>query len=317
MRMTNLATARSDCAFLDDVLTGLSGPVKSLPAKYFYDAEGSRLFEEICELPEYYLTRTEIALLSRVAPEIAQHIPRGAALVELGSGASLKTRLVLDAAPHLGAYVPVDISESALSQAAAALSRDYPDLAVVPVAADFTRPLTLPASVRALPLVGFFPGSTIGNFTPDEAVTLLAQARAMLGPKAAFLIGADLVKPIETLLRAYDDERGVTAAFNRNLLHRINRDLDGDFDPDSFKHRALWNSRESRIEMHLVSERNQTVSVGGERLSFSEGQSIHTENSYKFTPTTIAEIAGNAGWEIETSWISDQQPYGMFLLRSL
>src|SRR5579859_3935159 len=149
MRMTNLAKARSDCAFLDDVLTGLSGPVKTLPAKYFYDAEGSRLFEEICELPEYYLTRTEVALLAKVAPEIARHIPKGAALVEPGSGASLKTRLVLDAAPHLGAYVPIDISESALTQAVAALSRDYPELAVVPVAADFTRPLTLPPAIRA------------------------------------------------------------------------------------------------------------------------------------------------------------------------
>lgn len=316
MQTTNLAEARINRAFLDDVLTGLSGPVKSLPAKYFYDAEGSRLFEEICELPEYYLTRTEIELLSRVAPEIAQHIPAGAALVEPGSGASLKTRLVLDAAPHLGAYVPIDISESALTQAVAALSRDYPDLAVIPVAADFTRPLTLPDAVRARPLVGFFPGSTIGNFTPDEATALLAQVRAMLGPDAAFLVGADLVKPIETLIRAYDDEQGVTAAFNRNLLHRINRDLDGDFDPDSFRHRALWNARESRIEMHLISARNQYVRVGGEKLAFAEGQSIHTENSYKFTPAMFAGIAERAGWAIEISWVSDQQPFAMFLLRS-
>lgn len=315
MQTSNLAEARSDCAFLDDVLTGLSGPVKSLPAKYFYDAEGSRLFEEICELPEYYLTRTEIALLSRVAPEIARHIPAGAALVEPGSGASLKTRLVLDAAPHLGAYVPIDISESALTQAVAALSRDYPDLAVIPVAADFTRPLTLPEAVRARPLVGFFPGSTIGNFTPDEATALLAQVRLMLGPDAAFLVGADLIKPVETLIRAYDDEQGVTAAFNRNLLHRINRDLDGDFDPDSFRHRALWNARESRIEMHLISARNQYVRVGGERLAFAEGQSIHTENSYKFTPEMFARIAERAGWSVETSWVSDQQPFALFLLR--
>ena len=316
MRTTNLAKVSGDCAFLDDVLTGLSGPVKSLPAKYFYDAEGSRLFEEICDLPEYYLTRTEIALLTKVAPEIALYIPAGAALVEFGSGASLKTRLVLDAAPHLGAYVPIDISESALTQAVAALARDYPDLAVTPVAADFTRPLNLPEAIRARPLVGFFPGSTIGNFTPDEAAALLAQARAMLGPDAAFLVGADLVKSVETLIRAYDDEQGVTAAFNRNLLYRINRDLDGDFDPSAFKHRALWNSRESRIEMHLVSARSQYVSVGGERLSFAEGQSIHTENSYKFTETMIADIAGRAGWCVETSWISDAQPFGIFLLRS-
>ncbi|HMA50806.1 MAG TPA: L-histidine N(alpha)-methyltransferase [Magnetospirillaceae bacterium] len=315
MWMTNLAEARSGCAFLEDVLSGLSGPVKSLPAKYFYDAEGSRLFEEICELPEYYLTRTEIALLTEVAPEIARHIPKGAALVEPGSGASLKTRLVLDAAPHLSAYVPIDISESALTQASAALTRDYPDLSVIPVAADFTLPLTLPAAVRALPLVGFFPGSTIGNFTPDEATALLSQARAMLGPNAAFLVGADLVKPVETLIRAYDDEQGVTAAFNRNLLYRINRELEGDFDPDSFTHRALWNARESRIEMHLISARNQHVRVGGERIFFAEGRSIHTENSYKFTEAMFADIAGRAGWRVETSWVSDLQPFAMFLLR--
>jgi dimethylhistidine N-methyltransferase len=315
MRVTNFAKRQGDGAFLDDVLSGLSGPVKTLPAKYFYDAEGSRLFEEICDLPEYYLTRTEIALLTKVAPEIAKHIPKGAALVELGSGASLKTRLLLDASPQLGAYVPIDISETALAEAALALSRDYPDLSVIPVAADFTQPLTLPAAIRACPLVGFFPGSTIGNFPPDEAATLLASARAMLGPKAAFLVGADLVKPVATLIRAYDDEQGVTAAFNRNLLHRINRDLDGDFDPSAFKHRAVWNARESRMEMHLVAARAQYVSIGGERLSFAEGQSIHTENSYKFTPAMIAEIAARAGWRVETSWISDAQPFGIFLMR--
>lgn len=314
--MTNLAKARTESAFLDDVLTGLSGPLKSVPAKYFYDAEGARLFEEICALPDYYLTRTEIALLTEVAPEIARHIPPGAALVEPGSGASLKTRLMLDAAPHLGAYVPIDISESALTQAVAALSRDYPDLTVVPVAADFTRPLTLPPAVRAVPLVGFFPGSTIGNFTPEEATALLIQVRAMLGPKAAFLVGADLVKPVETLLRAYDDPQGVTAAFNRNLLYRINRDLEGDFAPEFFAHRALWNERESRIEMHLVSLRDQRVSVAGETLSFAEGESIHTENSYKFTEDMFAKIAEQAGWRVETCWVSDAQPFAMFLLRS-
>lgn len=316
MRMTNLAKARPDGAFLTDVLTGLSGPVKTLSAKYFYDAEGSRLFEEICELPEYYLTRTEIALLTEVAPEIARHIPAGAALVEPGSGASVKTRLLLDAAPHIGAYVPIDISESALTQAVAALSQDYPDLAVVPVAADFTRPLTLPPAVRALPLVGFFPGSTIGNFTPGEAVSLLAQVRSMLGPKAAFLVGADLVKPVETLIRAYDDSRGVTAAFNLNLLYRINRDLDADFNPYAFRHRALWNAEESRIEMHLVSLCNQTVSIAGETVGFAEGETIHTENSYKFTVPMFNGIAERAGWRIEASWISGQQPFAMFLLRS-
>jgi len=313
---TNLASAYRDCPFFNDVQAGLSGPVKTLPAKYFYDAEGSRLFEEICDLPEYYLTRTEIALLKKVAPEIARHIPLGAALVELGSGASVKTRLLLDAAPQLGFYVPIDISESALAAAARSIAADYPDLAVTPVAADFTKALTLPEAVRARPTVGFFPGSTIGNFTPDEAAALLGRARAMLGDGASFLLGADLVKPLETLIPAYDDAQGVTAAFNRNILVRINRELNADFDPESFRHLALWNEKDSRIEMHLVSERDQRVTIHGElAVDFAEGQSIHTENSYKFTPAMIDDIAARAGWRVETSWVSDAQPFAVFLLR--
>ena len=316
MRMTNLASAYRDRPFFNDVQAGLSGPVKTLPAKYFYDAEGSRLFEEICDLPEYYLTRTEIDLLSRTAPEMARHIPLGAALVELGSGASVKTRLLLDAAPQLGFYVPIDISESALSQAAQAIDADYPDLAVTPVAGDFTKALTMPDAVRARPLVGFFPGSTIGNFTPNEASALLGRARVMLGEGASFLLGADMVKPVETLISAYDDAQGVTAAFNRNILVRINRELEADFDTDSFAHRAVWNEEESRIEMHLVSERDQRVTILGElEVDFAKGDSIHTENSYKFTDEMIERIAGRAGWRVETSWVSDAQPFATFLLR--
>jgi len=316
MRMTNLAAAIGDSPFRRDVIAGLSATKKSIPAKYFYDAEGSRLFEEITALPEYYPTRTEIALLGKVAPEIARHIRPASALVEFGSGASVKTRLVLDAAPQLGAYVPIDISETALSQAAQAIAADYPDLRVSPIAGDFTKPMALPEAIRARPVVGFFPGSTIGNFTPDEASALLARARALLGDGAAFLVGADLVKPVETLLAAYDDAQGVTAAFNKNLLVRINRELDGDFDLDAFDHRAVWNAEDSRIEMHLVSARAQTARIGSESFDVAAGETIHTENSYKFTQPMFAAIAERGGWRIETDWVSDAQPFATFLLRA-
>jgi len=316
MRVTNLAAILGDSPFRRDVIAGLSAKIKSVPPKYFYDAEGSRLFEEICGLPEYYPTRTEIALLRDVAREIALHIRPGAALVEFGSGASIKTRLVLDAAPHLGAYVPIDISESALSQAAKAIAADYPALRVSPIAGDFTRALSLPESIRSRPIVGFFPGSTIGNFTPAEAVQVMARARGLLGQGASFLLGADMVKPVDTLLAAYDDSQGVTAAFNKNLLTRINRDLDGDFDLESFDHRAVWNRQESRIEMHLVSRRAQRVSIGGDVVDFAAGETIHTENSYKFTPDRIADIAEQGGWRVETAWVSDAQPFAMILLRT-
>jgi dimethylhistidine N-methyltransferase len=317
MRMTNLAAAAlGDSPFRRDVIAGLSAARKSVPAKYFYDAEGSRLFEAICELAEYYPTRTEIALLSSVAPEIARHIRPGAALVEFGSGASIKTRLVLDAAPHLGAYVPLDISESALSQAARAIADDYPDLRVIPIAGDFTKMMTLPESIRVRPVVGFFPGSTIGNFTPAEAAHLLARSRGLLGEGSSFLIGVDLVKPVATLLAAYDDRLGVTAAFNKNLLVRINRELEGDFDLAAFEHRAVWNAEESRIEMHLVSKRAQRVAIGDEIFDFAAGETIHTENSYKFTPRMIADIAARGGWRVETSWVSGAQPFATLLLRT-
>jgi dimethylhistidine N-methyltransferase len=315
--MTNLAAIPGDCPFRRDVTVGLAGTPKSVPAKYFYDAEGSRLFEAICDLPDYYPTRTEIALLRGVAPRIARHIRPASALVEFGSGASIKTRLLLDAAPQLGAYVPIDISETALSQAARAIASDYPALRVSPIAGDFTKPMALPESIRARPIVGFFPGSTIGNFTPDEAARLLARSRNLLGDGASFLVAADMVKPVETLLAAYDDSQGVTAAFNKNLLVRINRELDGNFDLAAFDHRAVWNARESRIEMHLVSRRAQQVTIGEDLFEFAEGETIHTENSYKFTQAMIADIAARGGWRVETEWVSDAQPFATFLLKTV
>lgn len=300
--------------FARDVVAGLSRAQKQLSPKYFYDAEGSRLFEAICEAPEYYPTRTEIALLRQIAPEIAGEIPPDAALVEFGSGASVKTRRVLDAAPQIGAYAPIDISEAALAAAEAAIRKDYPGLDVAPLAEDFTTALSLPDVLSGRRCVGFFPGSTIGNFTQDEAVEFLAQARRLLGPGAIFILGADLAKSPDVLEAAYDDAEGVTAAFNKNLLVRMNRELGGDFDLGLFEHRAVWNAQESRIEMHLVSRVDQTVRVAGRTFGFRAGESLHTENSHKFTSAGIAAMAAEAGWKVSRQWTSADPAFAVALL---
>jgi dimethylhistidine N-methyltransferase len=299
-----------------DVLAGLARPQKQIPPKHFYDAEGSRLFEAITELPEYYPTRTEIALLRDVAPRIAEHIPQDAALVEFGSGASVKTRILLDAAPGVAVYAPIDISTSALEAAAQAIRADYPKLIVAPLRDDFTNALNLPGETDGRPIVGFFPGSTIGNFTPEEASGFLAAARRLLGPGSAFLVGIDLIKDPATLVAAYDDAQGVTAAFNLNLLTRINRELGGDFDLAAFEHRAVWNAAESRMEMHLVSRRDQTVQVAGRSFAFRAGETLHTENSYKFTIEAFSRLAEGAGWRLEEAWESSAPAFGLVLLRS-
>lgn len=302
--------------FEADVVAGLSKPRKSIPPKHFYDAEGSRLFEAITELAEYYPTRTEIALLGAAAPEISRRIPPEAALVEFGSGASLKTRIVLDAAPQIAVYAPIDISASALEGAAKAIRADYPGLTVAPLRDDFTNALQLPPETQGRPVVGFFPGSTIGNFTPVEAKAFLVGARRLLGEGSALLVGLDLVKDPATLVAAYDDALGVTAAFNKNLLSRINRELGGDFDLDSFAHRAVWNAAESRIEMHLMSLRDQTAHLAGRAFHFAAGETLHTENSYKFTEAGIADLAASAGWRLEQDWISADPAFAMVLLRA-
>ncbi len=302
--------------FADDVLAGLARPQKSIPPKYFYDAEGSRLFEAICELAEYYPTRTELALLRRSVAGVAGKIEPGAALVEFGSGASLKTRILLDAAPQISVYVPIDISRAALDEAAASLRRDYPKLVVAPLVEDFTRAFTLPSAARGRPVTGFFPGSTIGNFTPAEARGFLEGARRLLGDDAHFIVGIDLVKPQEVLVAAYDDALGVTGAFNRNLLVRINRELGGDFDLEGFAHRARWNAEESRMEMHLESLRSQSVTVAGRMFRFAQGETLHTENSYKFTVEGFEALAGAAGWTLEESFVSDQPAFALVVLRA-
>ncbi len=307
--------ARSD-RFAEDAIEGLSASPKRLPSKYFYDERGSALFEAICGLPEYYPTRTETALLAEAAAQIAAYISKDAALIEFGSGASTKTRLLLDAAPQVGVYIPMDISADALAQAEAALTADYPKLAVAPLLADFTQPIALPGAADGRPRTGFFPGSTIGNFPPDEAVAFLGVARRLLGEGAQFIVGADLVKDEAVLVAAYDDARGVTAHFNLNLLSRINRELDGDIDVAGFGHRALWNPQESRMEMHLVSRADQGFTVAGRRFSMRAGETIHSENSYKFTLDGFADLAARAGWRVGARWVSPDPAFAVFLLQA-
>jgi dimethylhistidine N-methyltransferase len=301
-------------AFRRDVLKGLARRPKSIPPKWFYDARGSELFEAITELPEYYPTRAETRLLTRIAPELAARIPDGAILIEYGSGASAKTRLILDAAPQLSAYAPIDISVSALEAAAASIRQDYPKLIVEPLARDFTRSGEAPAAAAGRRRVGFFPGSTIGNFDPIDAVRLLAEARRLMGQDGLFILGADLVKEVPVMTAAYDDAAGVTAAFNKNLLARIDRELGGDFDLSAFDHRAVWNAVDSRIEMHLVARTPQTVRVDSHAFDFAAGESLHTENSYKFTVEDVTGIARRAGWRLIERWIGPPPAFAVFLL---
>jgi len=284
--------------FRHALLRGLSADRKSVSPKWFYDAEGSRLFEAITRLPEYYPTRQEAALLRRVAPVWADRFGPEAVLVEFGSGASEKTRIVLDAAPDLAAYVPIDISPDALAAAAASIADAYPALRVEPLVGDFLHLSGLPAGIGDGRHIGFFPGSTIGNLAPAEAVAFLKAARVLLGPDALFVLGVDLVKPAEILIAAYDDAAGVTAAFNRNLLMRANRELGTDFEPEAFIHRAVWNPGASRMEMHLEAGRDMRVHLEGRSLTFRRGETIHTENSRKFTEGSVRELAAESGWTV-------------------
>ena len=299
--------------FARDVIDDLSRAPKRLSPKYFYDAAGSELFEQITVLPEYYPTRTELSILRDHGQEIAAFIPEGAALVEFGAGATTKVRLLLGAC-RLGAYVPVDISGDFINSQAEALRADYPGLGVYPVTADFTTPFQLPEAVSAMPKVGFFPGSTLGNFEPGEACTFLKSARAILGRGARMVIGVDLEKDERTLYDAYNDTAGVTARFNLNVLHRINRELGGDFDVGAFIHRAVYNRDRHRIEMHLISKKALTAEVLGQKFSFRPGESIHTENSYKYSIERFALLARVSGWTLLQTWTD---PEGMFSVHAL
>jgi dimethylhistidine N-methyltransferase len=300
-------------AFARDVIDDLSQRPKRLSPKYFYDAAGSELFEQITVLPEYYPTRTELSILHDRGSAIAAIIPKGAALVEFGAGATTKVRLLLKECAF-GAYVPVDISGDFLKAQADALRKDFPDLDVYPVAADFTAPFALPDAVKAMPKVGFFPGSTLGNFEPHEACAFLRSARAILGDGAQMIIGVDLEKDDRVLYDAYNDAAGVTARFNLNVLVRINRELGGNFDISAFTHRAIYNRERHRIEMHLISKKAQTARLLGRSFSFRPGESIHTECSYKYSLERFTALARGAGWKPRESWTDDR---GMFSVHAL
>ena len=297
--------------FAAAVVTGLSQAQKSLPCRFFYDARGSALFERITQLPEYYPTRTETAILAAHARDMIETLPAHGVLIEFGSGSSLKTELLLAALPSSTAYVPVDVSPSALKEARLRLTRRFPRLDVRPLVADFSEAFLLAPELRNRPRMGFFPGSTIGNLTPTEAVRLLAEFRKTLPEPSRLVIGVDLKKDLGTLLAAYNDAAGVTAAFNLNILARINRELGAAIDLTRFRHDAFYNAREGRIEMHLVSRIRQDLWICDRRFRFSAGERIHTENSYKYSVDEFQDVAKAAGWSARRVWTDESDLFSV------
>jgi dimethylhistidine N-methyltransferase len=297
------------------VLDGLSARPRAIPAKFLYDAKGSALFDEICELPEYYLTRTETAILKQRAREIGRRAGPGCALIEFGSGSSVKSRLLIEALPKLALYAPIDISREHLDATAAQLRRDYPKLKVEPVCADFMGPVPPIASKGRR--LGFFPGSTIGNLTPEEATAFLRNARTLVGDDGALVLGADLKKNPQRLHDAYNDSAGVTAAFTLNLLRRMNRELQGTFDLSSFAHEAFYAEAEGRIEIYFRSLKQQTVTVAGQRFEFAAGERVHTEYSYKYDPTDLAALAESGGFRLAETWTDPERLFAVAYLESI
>ncbi|MEM6645874.1 MAG: L-histidine N(alpha)-methyltransferase [Bacteroidota bacterium] len=301
---------------LDDVLAGLRTLPKTLPSKYFYDEAGSRLFDAITKLDAYYPTRTEMGIMAGYIDEMVGAIGERALLVEYGSGSSLKTRILLDHLPRLVGYVPIDISGEYLLATAYRLAERYPDLPIAPIAADYTSDFRLPPLAAEVDnVVAFFPGSTIGNFTPTEAEAFLKGAARLVGPGGLLLMGVDLKKEKPVLDLAYDDPEGVTAAFNLNILTRLNRELDADFDLDAFAHRAFYNEDAGRVEMHLVSLADQRVTIGAVEVAFAQGETIHTENSYKYALHEAADLAARAGFGVEQVWTDANDWFSVQLLR--
>jgi dimethylhistidine N-methyltransferase len=305
----------ADPAFKSDVLAGLAAPIRAVPARWLYDRRGSELFEAITGLPEYYPTRTETALLERHSGDVARLAGRGAAVIEFGSGASTKTRILLRAVDP-ASYVPIDISGDFLREAAEALRSEFPDLPVYPVEADFMGPIALPRQVEGSAKLGFFPGSTIGNLVPRTAVDLLRAMKDTLGPGAFLLIGMDRIKDVGVLMRAYDDAAGITAEFNLNLLHRINRELGGDIEVEAFRHRAVWNDAMGRIEMHLEALRDLGFSVAGVRFAMKAGETIHTENSHKYGLRDSRLLLRAAGWGVVEQWTDPDEQFAMILAQA-
>jgi L-histidine N-alpha-methyltransferase len=309
-----LDAERIDQEFASDVLKGLSASHKSLPCRWFYDARGSDLFEQITRLSEYYPTRSEIEILERRAAEIAEIGPADGVMVEFGSGSSRKTEILLSALPDLAAYAPIDVSAPALEDAERRLAARFPKLRVLPVTGDFSGELNLPSALPQARRLGFFPGSTIGNFQPAAARDLLEAFSRLLGDGANLIVGVDLRKSLDILLPAYDDREGVTAEFNRNLLRRINVELGGDFDLEQFAHEAVWNEKDSRVEMHLVSRREQSVGVLGRVFRFAASERIHTENSYKHTIDGFRDLARRAGWQPTHVWTDEARRFSVHCL---
>ena len=315
IRLVDLDDNGVDRAFRADVLEGLSAPQKAIPARWFYDDEGSRLFEDITRLPEYYPTRAETEILRERGADFARLIEPGRAVVEFGSGSSVKTPLLLEAiAP--GAYVPLDIAGDFLRESSAALSAKFPGLPVYPIEADFTGLVKLPSQVVGMAKLGFFPGSTIGNMVPRSAVDLLRTMRMTLGGDALLLIGMDLIKDVDVLEAAYDDEAGVTARFNRNLLTRINRELDGNIPTAAFAHDARWNDTYARIEMHLVARAEIAFTVAGRSFTMRAGETIHTENSHKFDARSANTLLLAGHWTPVERWTDAQERFSLILARA-
>ena len=311
---TIAAPSRTD-ALTNGVLEGMRKHPRQLSPVWFYDELGSFLFDSICELPEYYLTRTELQIMHAHAADMAHHIGPDAAIIELGSGTSTKTRLLLNQLEKPAAYVPVDIARDHLLAAASAIARDYSTLRVIPICADFTQPFDLPTTVYAAARrVVYFPGSTLGNFDPAQARGLLQRMRQIIGANGAVLIGIDLKKDPRILERAYNDRAGVTAEFNINALRHLNRELGTDFDLDAFEHLAVWVEDQSRIEMHLVSKRDQTVHLGDESVEIEKGEHLTTEFCHKYTLETFADLAATAGLSVSRVWMDPAKQFSVQLL---
>jgi dimethylhistidine N-methyltransferase len=306
-------SAPESADFLTDVVAGLSSNPRTIPCKYFYDERGAALFQKICELPEYYVTRTEIDILDRHRADIAAQLGPGIELIGLGTGAGTKTRILIEALKNPAVYIPVDISKKQLRQSTALFRKIFPDLEILPVCADYLQPVVLP-SPRHKPArnIVYFPGSTIGNFEPDEAVQFLRRVANVCHGGGGLLIGTDLKKDPHVLEAAYNDKAGVTAQFNLNLLKRINRELGADFDLDQWRHRAIYNSNAGRIEMHLINETDQLVNLDEHKFHLLRGDKIVTEFSYKYAPEEFAALARKAGFEFVRMWTDDARLFGIF-----
>ncbi|MCK8516695.1 L-histidine N(alpha)-methyltransferase [Methylonatrum kenyense] len=315
MALPNAALTPPASEFLRDVLTGLACEPKTIAPKYFYDETGSALFDRICELPEYYPTRTERAILAAHAEKMATAIGPGVQVIEPGCGSCAKVRYLFDALDAPAGFVPVEISGEHMLHNLKPLRERYPGLPLHPLCADFTQPFALPEGCDATaPRLLFFPGSTLGNFTPEDARVLLTRLRHLVGDNGMLLLGVDLVKPVAVLEQAYNDRDGVTAAFNRNLLHRINNELGADFVVDRFRHRAVWNSRHQRIEMQLVAEQSQQVHVEQRTIRFAVGEPLITEYSYKYSDARVAALAAESGFKIRQRWTDNRDWFGIYLL---